>query len=91
MGTKTNKLNNLFTQYADVNDLNIDSEDSYSKLLQNTKKQTMEDTHTRMTFLVKNELKDEFNDVCKGQWGLKTKLINKAIESMIEDIKNEQL
>ena len=44
------------------------------------KRQKLDETHTRATFLVKNELLDKLNWVCGDTRGLKTELINQALE-----------
>lgn len=53
------------------------------------KKQKVEDTHTRQTFLVRNELLARFDKLAKGKHGFKTEFINYAIESALNEIEEE--
>ncbi|WP_047981736.1 hypothetical protein [Ornithinibacillus contaminans] len=53
------------------------------------KKQKIEDTHTRSTFLVRNELLARFDKLAKGKHGFKTEFINYAIESALNEIEEE--
>lgn len=89
-----NNLNNLFEQYSpkETDSSKDNTTISYSEMInKKDSKVKVEDTHKRMTFLVENDLKDEFNELTEGKWGLKTKLINKAIRDMLNEIKQEQI
>lgn len=54
------------------------------------KKKTIEDTHTRSTFLVKNELLARMDKLAKKRKrGFKTDLVNHAIEQLLDDIEDK--
>lgn len=58
-------------------------------VLKNTKRQKMEETHTRATFLVDDEILKKFNNICEYEGrGFKTKAINLALKSFINDYNN---
>ncbi|MBM0067979.1 hypothetical protein [Alkalicoccobacillus gibsonii] len=51
------------------------------------KKPTVEDTHTRGTFLIQNELLERLDALAKGQKrGFKTKLVNHALKEFLDQI-----
>jgi len=54
------------------------------------KKEKVEDTHTRRTFLVKNELLQELDDFANqiNNNGFKTEFINYVIEKGLTELKN---
>ena len=54
------------------------------------KKEKMEDTHTRRTFLVKNELLQELDDVADqiNNTGFKTEFINYVIDKGLSELRN---
>lgn len=56
-----------------------------SKYEQKTKKPTVEDTHTRTTFLFRNDLKKELDKLSKNKRGFKTEFINHAIETYLRN------
>lgn len=57
---------------------------------QEKKKKTVEETHTRQTYLIRNDLLKELNKVSRKQGkGFKTKVINYALEQFLNDINNE--
>ncbi|WP_188208307.1 hypothetical protein [Alkalibacillus aidingensis] len=52
------------------------------------KKTTIEDTHTRLTFLLENELYDEFNEIAQREGrGFKTHVLNAAVRKIVEAYK----
>jgi|SRR5699024_8793521 len=61
--------------------------DKLSKMVK--KKEKMEDTHTRRTFLIKNELLKELDDLAEqiNNTGFKTEFINYAIEEGLSGLK----
>lgn len=65
------------------------NDDSKSSLLQELKakgkKKRIEDTHTRCTYLVRNDLEKRVNAYAEGNFGFKTSFINYAIEAALED------
>lgn len=73
------------------NNYNVDTSDLEKELsiLKNSKKQKMEETHTRATFLVDDDTLKQFNNICEVEGrGFKTKAINLAIKSFIKDYNN---
>lgn len=83
-------------------DVNIESKhnnetnslDSLSKSInemfeEKSKKKTMEETHTRKTFLIENELLKEFNKLTKNKRGYQTMLINEVLRAVIESHKKK--
>lgn len=58
-------------------------------VLKNSKRKKVEETHTRATFLVDDEILKKFNNICESEGrGFKTKAINLAIKSFINDYNN---
>lgn len=53
------------------------------------KKQTVNDTHTRTTFLLRNDLAERLNALSAGKRGFKTEFLNAAVEHWLEIIENE--
>ena len=59
----------------------------YQKVIQEKKKKkTVEDTHQRATFLIDKELLKRLDKISKKERGLKTRLVNYAIEKMLDEI-----
>lgn len=59
-------------------------------LKQFTEKVTKEDTHTRQTWLVKNETIKRLDKLAKGKRkGFKTELVNQALESFLDQIEDK--
>lgn len=55
-----------------------------------TKKPTVEETHTRQTYLIRNQLIDQLEELAKGKdRGFKTQLVNYAIEQAIKQINSD--
>jgi len=50
------------------------------------KKKTVEDTHTRTTFLFRNDLVKRLDKLAKDKRGFKTMAINKAIENLLNEL-----
>ncbi|EJQ77737.1 hypothetical protein LKL95_27680 [Bacillus cereus] len=63
------------------------SEDLMSDYIEKSKKPTIDDTHTRRTFLVEKELIKKLDRVAKGKRGFKTMAINKALKAILQDFK----
>jgi outer membrane biosynthesis protein TonB len=49
-----------------------------------TKKKTMEETHTRATFLIENKLLEKFNKITKDKRGYKTMLMNQVLQAVVD-------
>jgi hypothetical protein len=54
-----------------------------------SKKETVEDTHTRTTFLFRNDLAKRLDKLAKNKRGFKTMMINKAIEALLNELEKE--
>jgi hypothetical protein len=51
-----------------------------------SKKETMEDTHTRSTFLFRKDLAKRLDKLAKNKRGFKTMFMNKAIEALLDEM-----
>lgn len=83
-------LNKKDVQETKIN-YNEDTNDLGKELaiLKNSRKQKIEETHTRATFLIDDEILKKFNNICESEGrGFKTKAINLAIKSFINDYNN---
>lgn len=54
-----------------------------------TKKQTMEDTHKRSTFLFRRDLEKRLDKLAKNKRGFKTMFINSAIEALLDEMEKK--
>lgn len=50
------------------------------------KAKTVEETHTRVTFLCRNDLAARLDKVSRGKRGFKTMALNKAIENLLDEL-----
>ena len=77
-----------------VANTNVESRESShigAELLQafekKTKRETVEDTHTRQTYLIRNDLIKRMDKLAKNKArGFKTMLVNHAIEKVLEEL-----
>ncbi|MEK4566968.1 hypothetical protein MKX54_20025 [Alkalihalobacillus sp. FSL R5-0424] len=70
---------------AEVVEADESSSDFWSTVT--NKKPTVEDTHTRGTFLIQNELLERLDALAKGQKrGFKTKLVNHALKEFLDQV-----
>ena len=53
------------------------------------KKPTVEDTHTRATFLFRNDLAKRLDKLAKGKRGFKTEFLNTAIEALLNEMEKK--
>lgn len=51
-----------------------------------SKKETVEDTHTRATFLFRKDLAKRLDKLAKNKRGFKTMFMNKAIEALLDEM-----
>lgn len=51
-----------------------------------SKKKTVEETHTRSTFLFRNDLQERLDKLAKGKRGYKTLFLNQAIEALLDEM-----
>lgn len=64
--------------------------DFIQQFKEKAQKPTIEETHTRQTYLIKNEILTRLNKLAKGEKrGFKTDLVNYAIEKVIDEIENK--
>jgi hypothetical protein len=63
------------------------SNDVFDKFYEKKNKEKVEDTHTRTTFLMRNDLINKVNalSIEKGK-GFKTHFFNQAIENLLKEI-----
>lgn len=64
------------------------SERLKNKYQEKSKKPTVEDTHTRSTFLFRNDLQKRLDKLAKNKRGFKTMFINEAIEALLNEYEN---
>lgn len=53
------------------------------------KKPKLEDTHTRVTFMLDNEMLKELNKYAKNNHGFKTQFFNYVVRKGLDDIKSQ--
>lgn len=90
------KLDTVFTKFEEE-DITVEStdreqeiKDSFVKKYEKKyKKPTVNDTHTRTTFLLRNDLAERLNTLSEGKRGFKTEFMNAAIEQMLDILENE--
>ncbi|WP_347552984.1 hypothetical protein ABFG93_22310 (plasmid) [Pseudalkalibacillus hwajinpoensis] len=69
----------------------LQKDNEFWELLESkNKKLTMEDTHTRQTYLVRNDLVERLQQVSANQGkGFKTRAINFALEQLLDEIESK--
>ncbi|MCP3765055.1 hypothetical protein NLX67_22385 [Domibacillus sp. A3M-37] len=60
--------------------------DLLSMFEEKTKKQTVEDTHQRTTFLFRKDLSKRLDKLAKGKRGFKTMFLNQAVEALLDEM-----
>lgn len=66
---------------------NSRSEGSLSDVLESFSKPKVEETHTRATFLIKNETLAKLDELARGKGkGFKTKLLNYVLEKAVDEL-----
>ena len=60
-----------------------------NKFEEKSNKKTVEDTHTRTTFLFRNDLAKRLDKLAKNKRGFKTMFLNEAIESLLNEWEND--
>lgn len=53
-----------------------------------SKKKTVEETHTRSTFLFRNDLQERLDKLAEGKRGFKTMFLNRAIEALLDEMED---
>jgi hypothetical protein len=51
-----------------------------------SKKKTVEETHTRATFLFRKDLQTRLDNLAEGKRGFKTMFLNKAVEALLDEM-----
>jgi ethanolamine utilization protein EutQ (cupin superfamily) len=77
---KVPEINNSNTT---VQDVKVNLLSMYDK---KTKKETVEDTHIRTTFLFRKDLSKRLDKLAKGKRGFKTMFMNEAIEALLNEM-----
>ncbi|RDU34707.1 hypothetical protein DRW41_22035 [Neobacillus piezotolerans] len=90
----TNKLNNEHvTKDVTLNESSLSvsqvKQDLLSMYEEKTKKETMEDTHVRTTFLFRKDLSKRLDKLAKNKRGFKTMFLNKAIEALLDELEKK--
>lgn len=92
MNSNTEQLN-VTDKVTNTNAESSESSHIGTELLQafekKTKRETVEDTHTRQTYLVRNDLIKRLDKLAKNKArGFKTMLVNHAIEKVLEELED---
>lgn len=86
----TRKLSNMFEEekqeQVEVSSLSDLKADIMGAFEAKTKKKTVEDTHTRTTFLLRNDLLHRLDKLAAGKRGFKTMVFNKAMEAILDEL-----
>ena|SRR5699024_3598487 len=91
MEEKLNKFNEKKSTMTAAHALNeeIPSEENERSIIDLVKKkERVEDTHTRNTFLIRNDLIQRLNHYSKHRRGFKTEFINYVIEQGLDELEN---
>lgn len=64
-------------------------QDLLSMYEEKSKKETVEDTHIRTTFLFRKDIAKRLDRLSKNKRGFKTMFINKAIEALLDEMKEK--
>lgn len=64
-------------------------QDLLSMYEEKTKKETVEDTHIRTTFLFRKDIAKRLDRLSKNKRGFKTMFINKAIEALLDEMEEK--
>jgi len=74
-------------QYNDFDNFKKDILHKYDK---KRKRKTMEETHTRTTFLLENSLANRLNKLTRNKRGLKTLVLNDAVRAIIMALEDDK-
>jgi len=91
MEEKLNQFNDKKTNMTAAHALNEDlpSEENERSIIDLVKKkERVEDTHTRNTFLIRNDLMKRLNYFSKNRRGFKTEFINYVIEQGLDELES---
>jgi len=92
MEEKLNQFNEKKTDMTAAYALNedIQSEENERSIIDLVKKkERVEDTHTRNTFLIRNDLMKRLNNFSKHRRGFKTEFINYVVEQGLDELENK--
>ncbi|GEN35938.1 hypothetical protein [Aneurinibacillus danicus] len=87
--TEQNKVSmKVKSEKDEENESELSNNKSFiDSFLEKKKKATVEDTHTRQTFLIHNDLLKRMNKAARGrERGFKTALVNEAIKRILDEI-----
>src|SRR5699024_1052251 len=95
--SRSRGLSDAFTKFEDKPKSDDDStptirqatENIRNRYIAKSQKPTVEETHTRSTFLFRNDLQERLNKLAEGKRGFKTFFLNEAIETLL-DVYEEQ-
>lgn len=79
-----------FKAPAPVSPIEKTKQERVAKLKSKTKKVRVEDTHTRKTYLVRNDLLDRIEKVANNTHGFKIEFINFAIELALAELESTE-
>lgn len=65
------------------------SENILNKFKVESKKPTIEETHTRNTLFIRNDLHKRLQKITKNKRGLKTMLVNEAVEAVLDILEDK--
>lgn len=86
--TKTEQSNGTVNSNSKTEQLN--DADFLKQFKEKVQKPTIEDTHTRQTYLIRNDLLKRMNKAAKGKKrGFKTDLVNFAIEKVLDELEEK--
>lgn len=84
---KMNQLNNTENENIIINN---NTEQSFLAKFQTKKKPTVEETHTRQTYLIRNDLIKRLEKIAKKQdRGFKTALVNEGIKRLLDELEGK--
>jgi len=84
--TNTEKETEILNNNITIEDVKQNLLSMYEK---KTKKETVEDTHTRTTFLFRKDLAKRLDKLSKNKRGFKTMFMNKAIEALLDEMEKK--
>jgi hypothetical protein len=84
--SNTEHITNDVTQSQSILSVEQVKNDLLTMYQEKSKKETMEDTHTRATFLFRKDLAKRLDRLAKNKRGFKTMFMNKAIEALLDEM-----
>lgn len=84
--SNTEHLTKDVTQSESILSVEQVKNDLLNMYQEKSKKETMEDTHVRTTFLFRKDLAKRLDKLAKNKRGFKTMFMNKAIEALLDEM-----